>query len=216
MILRNLVVSLMTSQLELTSKVPFMKNLLLVAVILSISACSSMVGKPSTQKNHADDENLQRQQIMRAVSDKGHNGVTRIQRGNNEFGFVLELDSADADMEVVILDISADAYIKKLEGAASLNGFVDPAIYIKKAELDIAVNYLMKAQTLAYSDELIPALELVERALQISPASTQALSIHGSIMLQLGKKDAAIKSWETALGYDSTLTELKAHLESIN
>jgi len=193
-----------------------MKNLLLIAFVLLASGCSSMASKEKVGHKPQDGEKLQREQIMKAVSGKGHNGITRIQRGNAEFGFVLELDSADADMEVVILDISADAYIKKLESSAAAKHEVDPALYIKKEDLDVAVNYLMKAQTLAYSDKLVPALELVERALQISPESTQALSIHGSIMLQLGKKDAAIKSWETALGYDSTLTELKAHLESIN
>lgn len=182
-------------------------NLLFLAVAaVSLTACKSVPVK-SVEQSSQD-------KIMQSVHSQASNGLTRIQRGSDDYGFVLDVDAGDSDIEIVMIDESAEDYLNRLK--LDDEGFVDPKVYLKKEDLDLAVSYLLKAQTLAYSQEYIASLELVERALLIAPTSAQALSIRGSIMLQLGKTAKAKEAWTEALSYDPSLTEIKSHLEAIN
>lgn len=183
-----------------------MKMKLLIAAIsaATLAGCKTFETKPV--------ESVASKQVLSEVKEKGQNGLTRIQRGSEEFGFVLEVDAGDSNTEIVMLDETSDQYLSRIGEVAA----TDMSKYVEKEKLDEAVNYLLKAQTLAYGNNMVPALELIERALLISPSSTQALAMKGSIMLQLGKVAEAKKSWQEALSYDSTMTDIKAHLESLN
>jgi len=179
------------------------KLLMFIVAVMPLVGCESMSLKSA--------ERYDQSRYVKDVAKAGHNGLTRIQRGTSEYGFVLELDAGDSNIEVVMLDETSDEYLARLGEVAAVN--LDD--YVKKDQLDNAVNYLLKAQALAYSNDLIASLELIERALLIAPKSTQALAMRGSVMLQLGRTAEAKKSWSTALSYDSTMTDIKAHLEAL-
>jgi len=181
-----------------------MKTQLLLAVVAAsvLTGCNSMAQKPA-----ATEEN----QLLNKVVAEDSNGKTRIERGNEDFAFVLDVDAGDKDIELVMLNETSAEYDARINGTQSF----DMKEFIHKSELDKAVSYLIQAQTMAYNNNLIQSLELIERALLISPTSTQALAMRGSVMMQLGKTEEAKKSWQAALSYDSTLSGVKAHLDSI-
>lgn len=182
-----------------------MKTKILVGALAAamLSGCNSMAQKPDTETTQ--------QKLLSKVVSGGDNGKTRIERGSEDFAFVLDVDAGDKDIELVMLNETSAEYDARTSGVQNF----DMSEFLHKSQLDLAVSHLIHAQTLAYSNNLIQSLEMIEKALVISPTSTQALSMRGSILLQLGKTSEAEKSWQKALSYDSTLSGVKAHLEAI-
>ena len=229
----------MTVQKTIRQKMTMTKIMLLLAVLVSASACAMKPPQGNGQSNgNSFNEPRGDSQVKRqSVKMINEPGMIHIQRHTKEYSISMVLDASDEniyfvmdlpqeEIETEILPVVEDPPAEEEpvveETVAEEPVIEEPPLVEEEAaakpELDEtrASKYVLYAQTYFLEKKYARALEEVNRALGYSPNSAVAHSLKGSIYFKLNERDMAKGSWERALKLDESLDNVKQMLDKLN
>lgn len=205
--------------------------ILLVPILLSACSFSQLEVEPDPFKQEPA-EPIKKTDLNEAADyAKNNHGIVSVHRHGPGYDVMMMLNAGESDI-IFSMDLppGGDTFIPEIteamkaqnpeqKNAEGATGDKSEEEFFNKQSLALfseATQHILSAQALFYRKSYWKALEETNKAISLVPASAQAYALKGSIYYKMGRKKEAKVSWQKALEYDPSLTDVKESLKLVN